>query len=66
VEERSSDGVLVRVYTPQGKKEQGRFGLYVATRVLPYYKDYFGIEYPLAKMDLIALADFPIGMQLIY
>ena len=51
VEERSADGVLCRVYTPVGKKEQGRFGLYVTTKVLPYYKEYFGVEYPLPKMD---------------
>jgi puromycin-sensitive aminopeptidase len=58
VEERSADGVLVRCYTPVGKKEQGRFGLYVAAKVLPYYKEYFGVEYPLPKMDLVAVADF--------
>lgn len=56
VEDRSSDGVLVRVYTPVGKKEQGQFALEVATQVLPYYKDYFNIAYPLPKIDLIAIA----------
>ncbi len=61
VEERSTDGVLCRVYTPVGKKAQGEFGLYVAAKVLPYYKEYFGIEYPLPKMDLVAVADFAAG-----
>ncbi|KAK5642103.1 hypothetical protein RI129_008270 [Pyrocoelia pectoralis] len=61
VEDRSDDGVLVRVYTPRGKKEQGRFALKVATKVLPYYKDYFNIAYPLPKIDLIAIADFSAG-----
>lgn len=61
IEDKSSDGVLVRVYTPPGKKEQGRFALEVATKVLPYYKDYFNIAYPLPKMDLIAIADFSAG-----
>lgn len=61
VEDTSSDGVLVRVYTPVGKKEQGEFALYVATKVLPYYKDYFNIGYPLPKLDLIAVADFSSG-----
>lgn len=61
IEDRSEDGVVVRVYTPIGKKEQGRFALHVATRVLPYYKDYFQIAYPLPKMDLIAIADFSAG-----
>ncbi|XP_069697519.1 puromycin-sensitive aminopeptidase isoform X2 [Periplaneta americana] len=61
VEDKSHDGVLVRVYTPVGKREQGRFALYVATKVLPYYKDYFQIAYPLPKIDLIAIADFSAG-----
>ncbi|XP_019871557.2 puromycin-sensitive aminopeptidase isoform X1 [Aethina tumida] len=61
VEDKSSDGVLVRVYTPKGKKEQGLFALEVATEVLPYYKDYFNIAYPLPKIDLIAIADFSAG-----
>lgn len=58
VEGRSADGVLVRVYTPLGKKNQGDFALEVAVKVLPYYRDYFGIAYPLPKMDLIAISDF--------
>lgn len=61
VENRSADGILVRVYTPRGKKEQGLFALEVATKVLPYYKDYFNIAYPLPKIDLIAIADFSAG-----
>jgi len=31
VEARDSDGVLVRVYTPVGKKEQGQFALNVSS-----------------------------------
>lgn len=61
VEDTSSDGVKVRVYTPVGKKEQGRFALDVSAKVLPYYKDYFDIAYPLPKLDLIAISDFSAG-----
>ncbi len=61
VEERTREGVLVRVYTPLGKKEQGRFALEVASRTLSFFDDYFGIPYPLPKMDLIAIADFAAG-----
>ncbi len=57
----SADGVLCRVYTPPGKKEQGLFALDVTAKVLPYYKNYFGIAYPLPKLDLIAIADFSSG-----
>eukprot|EP00079_Xenopus_tropicalis_P018894 XP_012808030.1 PREDICTED: aminopeptidase puromycin sensitive isoform X1 [Xenopus tropicalis] len=61
VETRSSDGVLVRVYTPVGKAEQGKFALEVAAKTLPFYKDYFNVPYPLPKIDLIAIADFAAG-----
>nr|AAG48733.1 puromycin-sensitive aminopeptidase [Drosophila melanogaster] len=61
VEGKSDDGVLVRVFTPVGKREQGTFALEVATKVLPYYQDYFNIAYPLPKMDLIAISDFSAG-----
>ncbi|ALC43653.1 Psa [Drosophila busckii] len=61
VEGKSTDGVIVRVFTPVGKKEQGQFALEVATKVLPYYKSYFNIAYPLPKMDLIAISDFSAG-----
>ncbi|XP_075924071.1 puromycin-sensitive aminopeptidase-like [Petromyzon marinus] len=61
VEAQSSDGVLVRVYAPLGKAEHGRFALQVATKTLPFYKDYFDVPYPLPKIDLIAVADFATG-----
>lgn len=61
VEKKSRDGVLVRVYTPVGKSKQGLFALEVAAKVLPYYKEYFDIAYPLPKIDLIAIADFSAG-----
>lgn len=61
IEDKSSDGVLVRVYTPLNKKEQGTFALDVAIKVLPYYKDYFNIGFPLPKLDLIAIADLACG-----
>ncbi|KAF6299265.1 aminopeptidase puromycin sensitive [Rhinolophus ferrumequinum] len=40
VETRSKDGVCVRVYTPVGKAEQGKFALEVAAKTLPFYKDF--------------------------
>ena len=55
----------MRVYTPTGKKEQGKFGLEVTTKVLPYYKDYFNVPYPLPKLDLIALPDFSCGKNIV-
>uniref|UniRef100_A0A673WR73 Aminopeptidase n=1 Tax=Salmo trutta TaxID=8032 RepID=A0A673WR73_SALTR len=61
VEGQSSDGVTVRVYTPTGKAEQGKFALEVAVKTLPFYNEYFNVPYPLPKIDLIAIADFAAG-----
>ncbi|XP_052816194.1 puromycin-sensitive aminopeptidase-like isoform X1 [Mya arenaria] len=61
VEGKDENGVLVRVYTPVGKKEQGQFALDVAVKTLPFYNKYFNIAYPLPKIDLIAIADFSAG-----
>lgn len=35
--------------------------LQVATKTLPFYKEYFNVPYPLPKIDLIAIADFAAG-----
>ncbi|XP_053689558.1 puromycin-sensitive aminopeptidase [Sabethes cyaneus] len=61
VEGRTKDGVLVRVYTPVGRNEQGSFARDVAIDVLHYYNSYFAIDYPLPKMDLVAISDFSAG-----
>lgn len=61
VEGIDADGVQVRVYTPVGKKDQGKFALEVTIKVLPYYKEYFKIAYPLPKMDLVAISEFSAG-----
>jgi puromycin-sensitive aminopeptidase len=58
IEGKTKENVLVRIYTPLGKKDKGKFALSVATRALSYYTDFFGIAYPLPKMDLIAIPDF--------
>ena len=61
VETETKEGVTVRVYTPVGRREQGRFALDVAAQTLSFFDDYFGIAYPLPKMDLLAIPDFAAG-----
>jgi len=48
------DGVDIGVVTRRGFKAQGELALQAAADVLRYYKDYFGLPYPLPKLDLIA------------
>ncbi|CAF3739140.1 unnamed protein product [Adineta steineri] len=61
VETKDSNGVSMRVYTPLGKKEHGNFALETASKVLPFYAEYFKIKYPIAKADQIAIPDFAMG-----
>src|SRR5215467_1521449 len=49
------DGVTVGVVTTGDKGEHGRYALEAAGELLRYFNDYFGIAYPLPKLDLIAV-----------
>ena len=48
-----SDGTEVGVAVNRGDTDKARYALGEAARVLHYYNDYFGIRYPLPKLDLI-------------
>lgn len=61
VEDTTKGGVKIRVYTPVGKTEQGKFGLDVAVKCLDFYNQYFEIPYPLPKLDMLAIPDFAWG-----
>jgi aminopeptidase N len=50
-----TDGVTVSVVTTAGKRAQGRFALDSAVALLRYLNDYFGVKYPLPKLDLLAV-----------
>ena len=61
VEARGDNNTLVRVWTTRGKKEQGQFALETSVRLLEYFNNYFGIPYPLEKLDHLAIPDFAAG-----
>lgn len=54
-------GVSMRVVTTKGNKSKGKYALNMAGKILAAYEDYFGIRYPLPKLDLIAVPDFAAG-----
>ena len=56
-----SDGVAIRVCSTPDKVALTHYGLDVAKYVLHYYDDYFGIHFPLKKLDLIGIPDFEAG-----
>lgn len=57
----TAEGIEVGVYTTPGKVRQAEFALEVAAKTLSFYTDYFGIAYPLPKLDMIAIPDFAAG-----
>ena len=50
----TSVGVEVGIVSPRGSGEQPRFALNELAGLVPYYNDYFGVNYPLPKLDNIA------------
>ena len=51
----------IRVVTTKGNKSKGKFSLELGKKLLTSYEKYFGIKYPLPKLDLIAVPDFAAG-----
>ena len=50
--------IPVRVYTTRGLKEQGRFALDNCHKVVDYFSEVFQVDYPLPKVDLLAVHEF--------
>ncbi len=57
----TSDNVSIRVCATPEKVAYTPYALSVAKFALHYYDHYFGIPYPLKKLDLIAIPDFEAG-----
>ncbi|KAL1959712.1 hypothetical protein VTO42DRAFT_1298 [Malbranchea cinnamomea] len=54
--------VPIRVYaTPDQDIEHGRFSLDLAAKTLAFYEKAFDSEFPLPKMDMVAVPDFAAG-----
>jgi len=60
-EAKTKRGVTVRTYSTPDNIEYTDFALDTAIKCIEFYEGYFGIEYPLAKSDLLALPDFSSG-----
>ena len=54
-------GVPLRIIHTPGKGHLTAFGLDVGAKSLQWFVDYYGIPYPDAKIDMIALPDFAAG-----
>jgi aminopeptidase N len=51
---RNVDGVEVGVVMRRGASDKAKFALDAGAELVRYYNDYFGVKYPLPKLDLIA------------
>lgn len=61
VQAKTEHGVLIRVYAPPGRSEDGKFALGIATKCLDLYDDFFGLPFPLPKCDMVAIPEFAAG-----
>ena len=49
------DGIPLRILTAKGKREDARYAMDVTKKVLPFYREYFGVPFALPKLDQIAV-----------
>jgi aminopeptidase N len=47
--------IETRIWFTEGKQEQARYALENSKRLLAFYNDYFGVRFPLPKLDHIAM-----------
>jgi aminopeptidase N len=45
----------INAYAPTGEERRAAYALKAADEILPYYNNYFGVPYPLPKLDLLAI-----------
>jgi aminopeptidase N len=53
--EGEQDGVQLRIITTEGKRASAEYALAATKRILAYYHEYFGVPYPLPKLDQVAV-----------
>jgi aminopeptidase N len=56
-----ADGVPIRACSTPDKVGLTKFAVETAKWTLHYYDEYFGIKYPMAKLDMVAIPDFEAG-----
>eukprot|EP00531_Pseudo-nitzschia_arenysensis_P006209 CAMPEP_0116127934 /NCGR_PEP_ID=MMETSP0329-20121206/7097_1 /TAXON_ID=697910 /ORGANISM="Pseudo-nitzschia arenysensis, Strain B593" /LENGTH=888 /DNA_ID=CAMNT_0003622051 /DNA_START=101 /DNA_END=2767 /DNA_ORIENTATION=+ len=54
-------GVLIKVYAPRGRSPSCQYALECGCTALDSFNDFFGITYPLPKLDMVAIPEFAAG-----
>nr|XP_022919548.1 glutamyl aminopeptidase-like isoform X1 [Onthophagus taurus] len=57
----NDDKVPLRVYATPGQLDKTDYALSVGKGVIEYFNGYFGLDYPLPKLDMAAIPDFVSG-----
>jgi aminopeptidase N len=60
VEDENKIGLDIKVYTPLNQQYLGIFAHEIAKKSVVYFEEFYGIKYPLPKLDLIAVPENPI------
>ena len=50
-----SDGIKLSVYSPRGDGPSTEYALSVMKDLMPYYDSYYGVKFPISKLDSIAI-----------
>ncbi|GBN00632.1 Endoplasmic reticulum aminopeptidase 2 [Araneus ventricosus] len=53
----TENGVKVRIYTAPHHLQKAEYALSSASKILTYYEKYFGVPFPLKKLDLAVIPD---------
>ena len=51
-----ADGIPIHVVAVKGRVQNGKYALESAEKILHFYNEYFGVKFPLPKLDLIAIS----------
>ena len=66
IQDMTKTGVTLSVYVPPHMTGQAQFALNVAVKLFDYFQSFFGVAYPLPKLDLISMPDFAAGKNFFY
>nr|CAI5863764.1 unnamed protein product [Callosobruchus analis] len=56
--ENTTGGTTIRVWAPRADLHLTKYALDVALEIVPFMEEYFGVKFPLPKLDMLAIPNF--------